>query len=447
MKLKFRTLPVVSAAAVALLLATAAGLAQETNTTSAIDLATALRLAGAQNLDVQIARAQASEAKAQQEQARMQFFPWIAPGVGYRRHEGNIQDVVGNMIETDKQSYNAGGALNVQLDLGDAIYKSLAAKQLAKAAQEGAEAQRQESMFKAAAGYFELSRAVAGVAAASEAVRISKDYAGQVARAADVGIAFKGDVYRAQVQAEKNQMLLRQAQEQQRLASARLAQVLRLPASVQLTPQDPELTPLSLTETNTALASLIARAVAARPELRQSHFATESARAARQGTTVGPLIPTLGARAYFGGLGGGLGNDTGNFSGTQDYFVGLSWRIGPGGLFDRSRTRAATAREQTALLQSEKMRQEVEQQVIESSTRIQSFADQLAMSQRALTAAEQLLKLSRERKEFGTGAVLETIQAEQELTRARLDYFNVLAGHNTALFAFRRALGEAPVAR
>jgi len=69
------------------------------------------------------------------------------------------------------------------------------------------------------------------------------------------------------------------------------------------------------------------------------------------------------------------------------------------------------------------------------------------MSQRALAAAEQLLKLSLERKQFEAAAVLETIQAEQELTRARLDYFNTLAACNRAQFALRRAVGTVPEAK
>ena len=63
-------------------LLTAAGLAlassvraQETNSVSRIDLPTALRLAGAQNLDVQIAREKLREAKANHQSAVTQFFP------------------------------------------------------------------------------------------------------------------------------------------------------------------------------------------------------------------------------------------------------------------------------------------------------------------------------------------------------------------------------------
>ncbi|HEY6168450.1 MAG TPA: TolC family protein [Verrucomicrobiae bacterium] len=412
-----------------------------------IDLVTALRLAGAQNLDVQIARERVKEAKAQHEQARLQFFPWLSPSVGYKRHDGNIQDVAGNVFDASKQSYNIGASLNAQLDLGDAIYKSVAAKQLALAAEEAAEARRQETVFAAAAGYFELARAKASVGVAQEALRISQDYAGQVQRAVEAGIAFKGDSFRAQVQVEKNQILVRQAQEQQRVAAARLAQTLRLPPATELAPEDAELGPLIFVESNIALESLVVRALASRPELKQFNAQRLAAESAKDGTTTGPLIPTVGAQAFFGGLGGGRNGSTGNFDDTQDYLFGLSWKIGPGGIGDRARIRAAEARLKVGEFEFEKARDEVTRQVVEAQTRVQSLADQLALAKRSLGTAEQLLKLTRERKEFGVGAVLENIQAEQELTRARNDYLSVVADFNKAQFALKRAVGAEAAAR
>ena len=46
-----------------------------------IDLPTVLKLAGARNLDLQLAREKLAEARAQHEQSVLQFFPWIAPGL------------------------------------------------------------------------------------------------------------------------------------------------------------------------------------------------------------------------------------------------------------------------------------------------------------------------------------------------------------------------------
>lgn len=407
-----------------------------------IDLPTALKLAGAQNLDVAIARERVREAQALHDQARMQFLPWLTPGVGYRRHAGNIQDVGGTIFETTKQSYTAGAALTAQLDLGEAIYKSLATRKLAQASAAGAEATQQETLFNAAAGYFALAGAAGASGAAEEAVRISVNYAAEVKVAVEAGIAFKGDLYRIEVQAEKSRLLLRQAEEHRRQAAARLAQTLRLQPATDLLPLEAELAPLTLVATNAALDSLVARALASRPELRQSTFLVGSAESTRKGATRGPLIPTLGAQAYLGGLGGGKNNTWGNFDDTQDYFLGLSWRIGPGGLFDRSRVRLTEARHQASLLELEKEQQDVQRQVVESFTRVHSLRDQLVIAQRSLAAATELMTLTFDRKEFGVGAVLETIQAEQDLTRARLDYLAILTEHNTAQFALQRATGS-----
>ena len=431
-----------SSIAAAFVLATFPTRGQATNEVHSIDLPSALRLAGAQNLDVKIARERLAEAKANHQSAVAQFFPWLSPGITYRKHEDNAQATEGNIVDADKYSYAPGATVGVQLDLGDTIYKSLAAKQLAKAADHALEAQRQDTVLTAAQGYFELALAQGAVGVANEAVRISSNYETQLASAVGAGIAFKGDLLRARVQAERNRLALRQAKEQQRIAAARLAQVLRLDPVVELVPQDSDLAPLTLIETNSALDSLVAQTLATRPELKQSAALTFAARDAKNGATYGPLIPTLGAQAFWGGLGGGHDGGSDTFGGQQDYIVGASWRIGPGGLFDSGRKNSTQARLNIAELSANKLQDEITRQVVEAFTRWQSLADQLDTAKRALTAAEEGLRLAQQRKEFAVGVVLETIQAEQDLTRARLEYLRAVAEFDKAQYTLSKVTGK-----
>jgi len=95
-----------------------------------------------------------------------------------------------------------------------------------------------------------------------------------------------------------------------------------------------------------------------------------------------------------------------------------------------------------AQLSGEKLRDEISRQVIDASTRAGLVGDQLASARRALTAAEQTLQLTQQRREFGVGVVLEAIQAEQELTRTRLDYLKLIAEFNKAQYALLRATGK-----
>ncbi|HEY2951992.1 MAG TPA: TolC family protein [Verrucomicrobiae bacterium] len=423
------------------------GFAQEaalpnTNGVYLIDLPTALQLAGARSLDLKIAREKLAEARANRESSVWHFFPSVTPGVGYRRHDNLIQDTTGNIIEVHKDSYTVGPVLAAQLDLGDAIYKNLASRQLVKAAESGLESQRQDSLLAAALGYFDLAKTQAAVAVAHEAVRIAQDFAGQLERAVEAGLAFKGDALRAQVQVEKNHLTLRQTQEQQRVAAARLVQTLHLESAVELAAREGELVPLDLVATNASLDSLVVQALSSRPELGQSRFIVEAARDAKKGAVYGPLIPSIGAQVFAGGLGGGKDGTPGTFGASEDYQFTLGWRIGPGGLFDRGRIRAADARLKMAGLSSQKLLDEVTRQVTESFVRWQSLGDQLATAGRAVAAAQETLRLTQLRKEFGVGVVLENIQAEQDLTRARLDLLTAIAEVNKAQYALKKAVGN-----
>jgi outer membrane protein TolC len=124
--------------------------------------------------------------------------------------------------------------------------------------------------------------------------------------------------------------------------------------------------------------------------------------------------------------------------------VTLGWRIGPNGLFDRGRTRAAEARLKTAEFGYEKIADEIGRQVTERFVRWQSLADQIQTSRAAVRAAEGALQLTRQRKEFGVGAVLEDINAQQDLTRAQLDYVGIVAEFNKAQFSLLKATGGLP---
>jgi outer membrane protein TolC len=182
--------------------------------------------------------------------------------------------------------------------------------------------------------------------------------------------------------------------------------------------------------------------LASRPELKQSQSLAAAARDGKNGATYGPLIPSLGAQAFWGGLGGGRRGIDDEFGGQQDYLVGASWRIGPGGLFDFGRVRSAESRLSIAELNSAKLRDDVTRQVVEAFTRWQSLADQLATARRALAAADEGLRLAQLRKEFTVGVVLETIQAEQDLTRARLEYLKTVAEFAKGQYILNRVIGK-----
>ena len=409
-----------------------------------IDLPTALRLAGANNLDVQIAREKVNEARAASDSARARFFPWITPSIVVRRHDENIQAVNGPILDADKQSLSAGIALNAQLDLGETYYQNLVAKQVVRSNEAALAGRQREATFRAAAGYFDLMRARAAVLAAEEASRIAQRHAEQIGATAEAGLTFAGDAARVRAARERAELTLARVRTDQRIAAVRLAEILRLDPTVDLAPPDGDLAPLALTAAGDDLAALVARARASRPELDEAAARLEAARVTRRGAVHGPVIPTLGAQAAIGGLGGGPGSSslTRDFDVSGDYSFGVSWRVGPGGLLDRNRQRETASRERQVELEREKIQDAIRRQVVEQHARLRSLTTQIDLARKTLEATDQTARLSRQRRETGVGAVLEDLQAEDELARARRDYLATVAEYNLAQYALRYATGE-----
>ena len=152
----------------------------------------------------------------------------------------------------------------------------------------------------------------------------------------------------------------------------------------------------------------------------------------------------MGAQAFGGGLGGGPDGGPNSFGAEGDYLVGLTWRIGPGGLFDAGRVNAGKARLAAARLGEAKLKDIITSQVVVSLARVQSLWAQIALAQRNLATASETLRLTRERKQYGVGIVLEDIQAQQDLTQARSDYLTALAEYNKAQYGLNKAVGGPP---
>ena len=433
---------VASAAAWLFAVSLAAHAVEDASDAYIIDLPTTLRLAGARNIDIQLAREKLAEARATQESAIEKFFPSAAPGITYRRHDNLIQNTEGVIEDVHKQSYAPGGTIIAQTDLGDAIFKSLAAHQLVKAAGHAFDAQRENSIVSAAQAYFDLVATHSAAGVAREALCISSDYQTQIDKAVSIGLAFKGDALRVKVQRQRDEIALQQAEEKVLLAAARLAQILHLDPVVELRPHESQLLPLSLISAMMPAGTLVEQAMAARPEAKENAALVVAARVAKNGAVYGPLIPSLGGQAFIGGLGGGKDSQTGNFGESEEYVGLLNWRIGPGGLFDFGEIHAQQARLRAARLTEEKVRDEIAQQVVTGRVRLLSAADQLATARQSLSDAQENLRLDQERKEFGVGIVLETIVAEQELTRARTDYLRIVAEYNKVQYDLLRALGQ-----
>ena len=140
-----------------------------------IDLVTALRLAGANNLDVAFFREQISEAKSKEEEAALWFLPDLTAGASYARHDGRIQSTEGAILDVSKGSLTGGVGVEATIDPVDGIYRKLAAHQARIAVEAVHRRSVADAMEAAAIGYYDLVRTGELVGITDDAVARSEE--------------------------------------------------------------------------------------------------------------------------------------------------------------------------------------------------------------------------------------------------------------------------------
>jgi outer membrane protein TolC len=406
-----------------------------------VDLPTVMKLAGANNDEIQLARMKHTESVAESKQAWQRFWPSLSLGAGYRGHDGRIQDVAGAVFDARKQQYTVGTAILIDWSPGDLYYSALAAQQKALAAEQLAEKSHRDILQEAVNRYFQLLAAEASLAIIEDDLQITQDYEKQISGAVTSGTAFRADLLRVKTQVSRAKLTIRQTQEKRDLAAAALSETLRLPPQTELRPAKSDLVPVRLNG-QVGVATLISQAAQNRPEMKAAGAANSAAVLETDRARVAPMIPNVQAGYTLGGLGGGIGNQTGNFGRQQDFFLGLGWKIGPGGLFDQQRQKIAHAREESSLLQTGQIKAAIGREIVEAAAKSQSAHDQISINDEAVTAAEEMVKLAKERQASQLGVVLEYLLAREELTRARQSRVLAVTEFNQAQHELKRAVGK-----
>ena len=406
-----------------------------------VDLPTVMKLAGANNDEIELARVKHAETIAESKLAWQRFWPSLNLGIGYKRHDGNIQDVAGAVFDASKQQYTVGPAIMIDWAPGEIYYAALAAKQKALAAEQLAEKSRRDIVTQATGRYFDLLGSEASVAIIEDDLRLTQDYEKQLGGAVDAGTAFRADLLRVKTQVSRAKLAIRKEQEKRDLAAAALAETLRLPPQTELRPAKADLVPVRL-HGRTGVATLLSQAAQNRPEMKAAAAVTTAAELEKERARVAPMIPNVQAGYSFGGLGGGFNGQMGSFDDTQDMYIGLGWKIGPGGLFDRQRQVIAGAREEATQLQAGQIKAAIGREVVEASAKAQSAHDQIAINDEAVSAAEEMVKLAKERQASQLGVVLEYLLAREELTRARQSRVQAVTDFNKAQHELKRAVGK-----
>ncbi len=436
-----------------------------------IDLPSALRLAGAQDLDISIARERVGQAIAELEQARVLWLPSIYVGPNWIRHDGQVQTVQGPIQTVSKSSLflgataaagssvsgpiPAGGPAQVSgltsiLRFSDAIFEPLAAKQVVSARRAGIKVATNDALLGVAEAYMDLQQAAGRLAIAREAATNAQTLASLAASYARSGSGLEADYRRATTERDRQRKNAELAVGELEIASAELIRRIRLDPMLVVAPVEPPEAALRLIPDACPLDELIVMGLRNRPELAEAHALVEATLIRLRQAKLRPLIPSLALRYSGGGFGGGVNSFFGNFNGRSDADVNLYWEIQNLGFADRAIARQRAAQQRTANLELMKVQDRVASEVVRAEKGRIAASRQMEDAGRALPEAQASLDLNIANIRRGAGLPgatrpIEVLQPIQALTQARADYLDAVLAYNRAQFRLYRALGRPPL--
>jgi outer membrane protein TolC len=412
-----------------------------------IDLPTALRLADARNPDILVIRERLREAFALQRQAELVWLPDLNVRSTWMRHDGQIQRATGQIITVSRSSLFVGGGATLSLDLNNAYFTPLAARQVTAARAARAAAETNEQLLDVALAYTDLMEAYASLRINQETLTNAHTLLKITESHERTGTGAAADTARARTEVQRRERQRYEIQGRINVASARLARLLLLPPQGVLVPAEPAVVPVALVPEHVELAALLTRALQARPELAENQALIAAAIERWRMAKLAPLLPSLQLDYAAGGFGGGINSHFGDFSGRSDFTAGVLWELQNLGLGNQAKTAQRQSQYNQAVFRQGAIESEVARQVVSA------FSEAFARKRELTAAAPEIaaeresyrLKEERIRRAPEQGRPIELLQAVQALAQAQFDYLGVIADYNRAQFRLYTALGNPPL--
>jgi outer membrane protein TolC len=453
-----------------------------------IDLRTALRLATTSNLDIAQARAVLDQAAAARQRAVSRVLPNVSGGATYLDHDGRIQKADGNILNSNRTSLAVGATPSLTLDIADAVFLPLAARQAENAARAASVRVTNDTLLAVADAYIAMLRAQRRLARADLTLSFLTDEQPSPSRAGSKGLyplvrdvveaggkdALKSDLARLRVEILRRQEERAGLVQELRTASAELARLLRLDPRMAFQPLDDRWGALPMPG-NDWLAQevevLIDFALRNRPELAENLALVQFGAQRERGARYRPYLPQLQVSYFAGGFGGGPLRDPrtkitqelngpidrpisstgtiGRFGHRSDLGVSMAWQLQGLGFGNYAELREARAVSAQAQIRLTAAQERVGAQVVQTRAAITQNGERLWTSWEALNDKDgkpagpvfESVRLNFERIRGGEGRPLEALDSIRGLNDVLDAFANSLSDYDRTRFRLLVVLG------
>ncbi len=417
------------------------------NKENIVDLLTVLRLAGAGSLQIEEARERMKESQARLEQASARWVPNLTVGGTYLKHEGQIQETQGLVVQASRNSIFTGAGLTVSVHLGDLFHEPAAAKKAVEAERAAVAGATNETLGAVAGAYLDLQEAEAQLKAARIATAEVQELVQLAEGFSQAGQGFEADAARA-----RNELALRlreklEVEEMMMSRSIRLAHLIRVDPSIPLHTAEGTVLPMELFSADASLPALIEQARWNLPAVLKRRARVEELKRTRDRERWRPLLPELRVGVSGGGFGGGPGAEIDDFSERGDLIAVLVWEAQNLGLGNRGRLREQEARLRQSIIALDRALEETGAQVTNAYYHAQHRRGQIEISVTNVEESRNSFDLNMTRIRGGEGLPVEALQAVQASAHARNNYIRSVARFNRSQVELLLSVGASAASR
>lgn len=421
-----------------------------------INLPTAMQLAGARPLDVALASQRIQVALAGLDRAKVLWLPTIYMGADYYRHDGQLQDVVGQVFGTSKSSLMIGAGPSAVFAVTDAIYSPLVERQVVKARQADLQTAMNDSMLSVAEAYLNVQQARGELAGAEDALKRTDELVTRTEKLK--GLVAPVDVIRAKAELSERSQAVLSARERWRTSSAELARLLRLDPSALVQPLEPPHLKMTLVSVNEPVDALIPIGLTNRPELASQQAIVQATIHRLKAERMRPLIPSLLIRGAAtnpsgtlagGAFGGGVNGRIGDFSARGDWDIQVIWELQNLGLGNLAKVRERRAENEVAIIELFRVQDRIAAEVADAYAKAKSAEGRITHAENGIKDAIVSLNEHFKGLEQPVGKIQapvirpqEVVAAIQAVSRAYNNYYIAIGDYDRAQFRLYRALGQ-----
>jgi outer membrane protein TolC len=261
---------------------------------------------------------------------------------------------------------------------------------------------------------------ISAVDTSTEQLRINRELC-------ENGLATNLDVLQAKTQLSHDRENLVDQQVARRSASIQIAQTLNQDQGTDLIPEPRRIRKVRLFSPDMTVAQLLTLAIDNRPELKQYEQLRLAAKKAIV-VAIAPLLPNAKLQGYIVGLGQHL-------SDLQPLYLlafSVNWKFGGLGTADLTNMQAARWTARQRLLEANRELNTILSQVRNSLLQSLQSERKISEAEDEETSADEELRLAKLRFANGLGNNIDVINAQRDLTTARIDYVQAVINFNIA---------------